>query len=254
MQRDPNGTALAPNVRVGSSSVMAGGQGFIERDHDPHRQYADGMNLYQYTRSNPTNFVDPYGLFSHSHDCNQQQLQAIRAAEAGSRNTASDALRVLRRQFDQPSVLARYPIMAKAQSRVILNKHANWHNATDSSLSATDAGYAGNNYGVECECECDEGTLAYVRPGLVAVGLDDDIHFCPDFFAANAATQREVFFHEMTHFFAGTNDRGLGIMAANPKQSWSRFADDAHWLDDLVNTAPFTVFDRFMSGSVGVFP
>ena len=31
---------------------------------DPVRQYQDGMNLYEYVKSNPVNYVDPYGLRS----------------------------------------------------------------------------------------------------------------------------------------------------------------------------------------------
>ncbi len=66
MQRDPNGTALVSAgrmgaaSRVGSAGAIAAGGGFIQRD--PIRQYADGMNLFQYVRSHPVQATDPSGL------------------------------------------------------------------------------------------------------------------------------------------------------------------------------------------------
>ncbi len=59
IQRDPHGTAIAP-PRMGTADLTQTG-GFIPRD-TPGVQYADGMNLYQYVRSNPIRLADPMGL------------------------------------------------------------------------------------------------------------------------------------------------------------------------------------------------
>lgn len=47
VERDPIGTTTA-EIRIGQ--------------HRPHRQYKDGMNLYQYSKSKPVIMVDPFGL------------------------------------------------------------------------------------------------------------------------------------------------------------------------------------------------
>jgi hypothetical protein len=60
LQRDPNGTAIAPPNRVDSARPYQGGS-FAQRDRGAH-PYADGMNLYQYMGSNPVKYVDPSGL------------------------------------------------------------------------------------------------------------------------------------------------------------------------------------------------
>ncbi len=75
MQRDPGPGGIGSTARVGSAgrmgaasrigsagAVTAGG-GFIQRD--PIRQYADGMNLYQYVRSDPVIGLDPSGTFTY---------------------------------------------------------------------------------------------------------------------------------------------------------------------------------------------
>lgn len=59
MQRDPG--AGGAN-RVGSGGAPAATGRFIPRDPTGSNQYANGMNLYQYVRSNPAAFVDPSGL------------------------------------------------------------------------------------------------------------------------------------------------------------------------------------------------
>ena len=221
---------------------------FVRRDP---RQYSDGMNLHQYVKSSPLDRQDHLGLFSSSHYCSPAQLATLRTIEGALSGKAGAALRVLRRQFDQRSVLSRYPIRSKYRSRQILIKHANWHNTTQRVLSDISSGFG--DYGVECECSCDGGTLAYVRPGFVAIGLDDDIHFCPAFFSSSAYFQREVFLQEVSHYLAGTNDRALGSSARSTRESWSKFADDAFWIDNLANNPPFQVFHNFMDGSVGRF-
>jgi len=53
-QRDPQG------LKGAASRGSAVGDRFVERD--PTRQYRDGMDLYEYTRSTPTKFQDPSGL------------------------------------------------------------------------------------------------------------------------------------------------------------------------------------------------
>lgn len=58
MQRDPG--AGSAN-RVGTAGPAVAG-GFIPRDPTGTNQYADGMSLYQYVRSNPITGLDPQGL------------------------------------------------------------------------------------------------------------------------------------------------------------------------------------------------
>ena len=57
LQRDPGpgGMMAAPRVAGGPAT----GGGFLPRD-----QYADGLNLYQYVRSNPQRQIDPLGLWT----------------------------------------------------------------------------------------------------------------------------------------------------------------------------------------------
>lgn len=54
MQRDPAGMPLAPPMGRNLS-----GSKYTQRD--PTAQYADGMNLYQYVRSSPCVWIDPFG-------------------------------------------------------------------------------------------------------------------------------------------------------------------------------------------------
>ena len=57
MQRDPVGTALEPPMARNVSSPQFTRQ-------NPTEQYGDGMNLYQFVRSNPQRYVDPFGLMA----------------------------------------------------------------------------------------------------------------------------------------------------------------------------------------------
>ncbi len=60
LQRDPGAGAGSP-ARIDSARPAVGGR-FMPRDPTGNNQYADGMNLYQYVRSQPTRLVDPLGL------------------------------------------------------------------------------------------------------------------------------------------------------------------------------------------------
>jgi hypothetical protein len=63
LQRDPNGMQIGPAVPHAIAGPAAHG-GFVQRDFEPHQQYADGMNLYQYVGCNPIGLADPTGLRS----------------------------------------------------------------------------------------------------------------------------------------------------------------------------------------------
>ena len=51
----------------GNSSPPAAITHFHPRDPTGTNQYADGMNLYEYVRSQPTSLVDPQGLAAWKH-------------------------------------------------------------------------------------------------------------------------------------------------------------------------------------------
>ena len=57
--RDPGAGGA---MRIGGGGPAVAG-GFIPRDPTGSNQYADGMNLYQYVRSNPIDGLDPMGLW-----------------------------------------------------------------------------------------------------------------------------------------------------------------------------------------------
>jgi hypothetical protein len=61
MQRDPYGTDQAGTDLAGPAIARSlSDPQYTQRD--PAKQYRDGMNLYQYVRSNPPANIDPFGL------------------------------------------------------------------------------------------------------------------------------------------------------------------------------------------------
>jgi RHS repeat-associated protein len=60
LSRDSGAGAGDPD-RMGDGGAPAATGRFIPRDPTGSNQYADGMNLYQYVRSNPVRYMDPQG-------------------------------------------------------------------------------------------------------------------------------------------------------------------------------------------------
>ena len=77
MQRDPGPGGMSAEPRVGTAGPATGG-GFLPRD--PARQYRDGMDLYEYVRSQPLYGIDPSGL-------GRQQLVTVHGFPSSSEGT-----------------------------------------------------------------------------------------------------------------------------------------------------------------------
>ncbi len=73
LQRDPGPGGVSP-ARIGSAGPAVG-SGFIPRDPTGSRQYADGMNLYQYVGSDPVRHVDWNGR--EAQDASKQHLAKL---------------------------------------------------------------------------------------------------------------------------------------------------------------------------------
>lgn len=88
LQRDPGPGSIAAPPRVGATPRVPPGQMIRP---EPGREYADGMNLYQYVRGNPATRVDPTGLLTYYTCCNDTEQATLAAASAGAKASA-DAL------------------------------------------------------------------------------------------------------------------------------------------------------------------
>jgi RHS repeat-associated protein len=213
---------------------------------DPIGEKGDA-NLYGYIRNELMNSVDVLGLYSHQHGCNAEQLSVIAAAETTATTGASDGASLLASDYNNAAVLLDYPAAASHPPGFWLTFNS-WYWGTKTTLNAINSGFTKNKYGVECECACKEGVVAYTRPGLIGIGLDDDIHFCPLFFSASAADQAQTFLHEASHMFAGTLDLALG--GGTP---WADNAKDAYWIQGFASGADATL-DMFVQGLVLLWP
>jgi hypothetical protein len=89
----------------------------------------------------------------------------------------------------------------------------NWHlvnkvaEELNNAFIKIDTGLSRDEYGFECECKCRTfGLNAYVKPLWLNLGIDDDIHFCPSYFALTDAFRTSTMGHEFSHYFVGTDD------------------------------------------------
>ena len=234
MQRDPHGTALEPpRVSPGAASTTQ----FLSRDRQ--LQYADGMNLYQYVRSNPLASVDPTGLYQSATNCTASQEAAIKAAESSASSTASSTYSLVLGPGVQGGpgnyrdrawlMSGRFPGM----NRIHVKEMLEITSKLGIRMRSITEGFSRNEYGVECECSCEDDKDAYVNLGILRA-FDDDIHFCPSFFGKGASEQAQIFLHEMSHMQAG---------AGHGHSSFREAPDDAYWYEQLVAHGPRRVLD-----------
>lgn len=218
LHRDP---IADPAFRQQSPVPLQGGR-FLNRDRSA--SHLDGMNLYEYVGSNPTNAVDPTGLFKEYSWCDATKKAAIQAAE----NNVSGAISKLVQDIDNainngpgPGSPPYTPDQVKKlkDAKKVLD-------CAKGKLSPKKAA---------CECpggEC-QNTIAYVY-----APFGDSVHLCPDFFYnANynsRTSQTGTLIHELTHFCGVGDAHGKGYFSpGNPPHDvnghdWSDIAD-TYW-------------------------
>jgi len=231
--RDPMGNAQ----RVGSGGTAPVG-GFIPRDPTESNQYADGMNLYQYVRSNPVRYRDPSGLkIDHYDCCTDAQKRAIKAAH----DAAEKKLKVIKEAIDKYTydwVLQNYVVKKnRAGGRPKHDEQTVWTNyrrEMQVAIAKMQKEFR-SGIGVECEDECKRGTVAYVY------SIFSDIHFCPPFFRESPSEQGSTFMHELSHLAAGTEDKAFDWTRETgwfTTGGWYAMdaADDAFWFGGAVSS------------------
>ena len=211
----------------------------------------DGINLYQYLRNGPVNFVDPSGLYAKSIDCDKRQIAMIQRAESAARSTANEGYNYIKGDLSGDGGPGPWRPVG-AWQRVYPSIRGDKVEETEQfilrlavKLNALVRAFKSNDYNVECECSCKENRDAYVyspAKRLLTFGAaDGNIHFCPPFFddlddRGRAAT----FLHEFAHKYGPIGD----------VHSHSRHRDaphDALWYELLVHQGPFKAMDDVIS-------
>lgn len=211
-----------------------------------------GASLSGFVKNSPVNCVDLIGLFSHSHNCNAKQLDSLRVAEFVAEFYSTWALLVLNTKFNTWDVIGRNAEFARRYESepAFANMYRGWLVNALVTFRMMGGGFVSNQHGVECECWCDADTEAYVKPDLIWLGLDDDIHFCPLYFKLAPRQQANTFLHEFSHYYAFTDDLALG-----GRMPFEMSPRDAYWIGDVVGTNPFEYFDQYVSvNMVLLFP
>jgi len=200
--------------------------------------WADGANLGNgtaYVANDPATFVDPFGRKRGTHNCDGRALKwDTKDCGATSRyrivTAACSAWKAVRRASDDVDELVSHDWRygRAYQTTAIARTRANvdtWFGGGDGSTSYTTKGKVGvvltrvesalRKHRIKAECEGSSnricrsgaggsGASAYVYEGATRV------HLCPSWLGTSMTTQRRaaVFFHELTHGWAGTDDKG----------------------------------------------
>jgi hypothetical protein len=194
MQRDPLGTALArPMVISASTARNVSDARFTQRDHAPPKaipavQYADGMNLYQYVRSNPLNRRDANGLFSDFRDCCPCQVEALKADHARAQQQIRDLKNAIQQALNAEDRDDPYPPFTAMKLRQSIRK-------LDSAARALE------NATARCRNkEAGGQPYAWTTPwGRV-------VRIYPSYWRIKEEAQAATVVHEGTHMGAATTD------------------------------------------------
>ncbi|MGH2734799.1 MAG: RHS repeat-associated core domain-containing protein [Actinomycetota bacterium] len=184
---------------------------FLSRDPEGH---VDGMNLYEYARSNPTRYTDPSGraVTVRFIDCDKHLTAAQKTSITSLVDSACDTLKNAVRGL--PHLESWNPGAGGAATRrkaMLIKERSRLQSILTTAISqACEAGLD-----IECECNCPPGRDAYVPSPLDTTwGSWANLHLCPPFYRMNAVDQESTLLHEMTHF-GGSVDEGTDPLNAH---------------------------------------
>ena len=172
---------------------------FIPRDP---LEESGGLNLYAYCENDPINKWDYLGMYSHQHNCSQEQLETLKKTEDEVKRRTQLWLSCLG-NMDAMELLQESNVAFSLKNLSLVSEFINEINK---SFKKIDAGLTKNEYGFECECKCKKEWLAYVRVGGLWPLFDDDVHFCPLYFE-ETEKQTKIMGHEFSHYFLKTKDK-----------------------------------------------
>jgi len=149
-------------------------------------QYADGMNLYEYTMSNPISNADPLGLKTKKFKCcTPCQKNALEAdAKEAQRMISSLKLKIQAAKTSPDK--KKYPAWTGyklGNALVILN-------SASKKISSAN---------VKCQKKC-KSAVAKAFP------LGNTVHICPGYWSWNDKAQAATYVHEGTHLGRATTD------------------------------------------------
>jgi hypothetical protein len=179
------------------------------------------MNPYHYVGNSPTTFIDPSGLFSHQHCCDDNQLRLLEEAETAAKTRLALWERLLN---PGPSEVDIYNHLKRLYPRDDVTVNATrrigiFTRDVRINTGLINRSLCENSLGAKCERSCAKGVIAYVvkRTGLkwLLFGTDDHIHFCPPHFKRTLSQRTGDIVHELSHYFADTKDDYAWIQPAS---------------------------------------
>jgi hypothetical protein len=200
-----------------------------------NNQYADGMSLYQYVRSNPCSHTDPHGLLSsdNTFDCHGVADLRVKtdyccAPEVPKIETAVRSAYMTLRQTKDAMWPLKDPWPNLTQHARAHQRFLNFFNqgnpfAGSGSQSAEDVrqnkvGYLlatvweiiddmDDGGGIHFVCEQGQaGHTDKCTGNEAAWRVGNKIHVCASFYRSTTAANTETLLHELSHLFASTND------------------------------------------------
>ena len=168
-----------------------------------------GKNLYGFVGNDGVLRIDYLGMWKHSHRCDKDQLSILKIAEDEMKRRLNLWSYFLKTNLDDEYITSHFPWLLDNKA-INYNNLITFNDHTTKKVDALLFAIDNNEYGVECECSCDDDTYAYVNQGWVKNGWDDDIHFCPAFFdkARDKVINSATFAHELSHYKLYTDHGG----------------------------------------------
>ena len=165
-----------------------------------------GPNEYGICGNDLINHWDLWGWFSHQHCCSPEQISTLRKAEKESLRR----LKLWQNYLSDIDLIWMTIYVSDYKNSLPqafeVQRLWNFKKAFSDQINVLSNAIQDNEYGVECESRCKEGKVAYVIKNWLAMGFDDDIHFCPIYFDKSWNDQNAYFTHELSHYYLGTID------------------------------------------------